>query len=123
LFDFRLYLPRSWCEDESRRERADVPADVKFATKTELGTQMITGAIGAGARFGWAAAGEVDGRSSKLRAAREQAGKGYVLAVPCDFKVVFCPNTRLGGADLRSWLQAWRRDGWLAGCCSRSFIC
>ncbi len=71
LFDFRLYLPRSWCEDESRRERAHVPADVEFATKTELGTQMITGAIGAGARFGWAAAGEVYGRSSKLRAGRQ----------------------------------------------------
>jgi hypothetical protein len=99
LFDFRLYLPRSWCEDESRRERAHVPADVEFATQTELGTQMITGAIGAGARFGWAAAGEVDGRSSKLRAAREQAGKGYVLAVPCDFKVALHPRRGKVRAD------------------------
>ena len=102
LFDFRLYLPRSWCEDESRRERAHVPADVEFATKTELGTQMITGAIGAGVRFGWAAADEVYGRSSKLRAACEQAGKGYVLAVPCDFKVRLHPRAARCGRMPRS---------------------
>jgi SRSO17 transposase len=26
LFDFRLYLPRAWCRDRKRRERAQVPA-------------------------------------------------------------------------------------------------
>jgi hypothetical protein len=88
LFDFRLYLPRSWCEDESRPERTHVPADVEFAAKT-----------GAGARFGWAAAGDVDGRSSKRRAAREQASKGYVLAVPCDFKVALHPRRGRVRAD------------------------
>jgi SRSO17 transposase len=117
LFDFRLYLPRSWCEDESRRERAHVPADVEFATKTELGTQMITGAIGAGVRFGWAAADEVYGRSSKLRAACEQAGKGYVLAVPCDFKVALHPRRGKVRAD-----AAARRvpaAGWETRSCGR----
>ncbi|HEX9538646.1 MAG TPA: IS701 family transposase [Streptosporangiaceae bacterium] len=87
LYDFRLYLPQEWCEDEVRRARAQVPADVEFATKTELGTQMITGAIGRGVRFGWAAADEVYGRSAKLRQACEDAGKGYMLAVPRDFRV------------------------------------
>jgi SRSO17 transposase len=31
LFDFRLYLPKQWCEDKQRRERAHVPDDVEFA--------------------------------------------------------------------------------------------
>lgn len=36
-FDFRLYLPKPWCGDRKRRERAKVPEDLEFATKTELG--------------------------------------------------------------------------------------
>src|SRR5713226_10092740 len=43
LFDFRLYLPRAWCADRKRRERAQVPRDVEFKTKTELATTMVTG--------------------------------------------------------------------------------
>jgi pimeloyl-ACP methyl ester carboxylesterase len=66
-----------------------------------------------------------------LRLATEDPGliRSLVLAEPPVFTLftssppLFCPNTRLDGADLRSWLQAWRRDGWLAGCCKRSFIC
>jgi SRSO17 transposase len=87
LFDFRLYLPRQWCEDKKRRERARVPEDVEFATKPALGTAMISGAAGSGVPFAWAAADEVYGRSSGLREACEEAGKGYVVAVPVNFQV------------------------------------
>ncbi len=31
LFDFRLYLPKTWCQDKKSRERAHVPDDVEFA--------------------------------------------------------------------------------------------
>ena len=92
LYDFRLYLPKAWCEDTGRRQRARVPKETTFATKTELGTQMVTAAIGAGAPFAWLAGDEVYGRSSKLREACEDAGKGYVLAVPCDFRVRLHPR-------------------------------
>ena len=95
-----LYLPQEWCEDEVRRARAQVPADVEFATKTELGTQMITGAIGRDVRFGWAVADEVYGRSAKLRQACEDAGKGYVLAVPRDFRVRLHPQRGKMRADM-----------------------
>src|SRR5208337_664995 len=67
LFDFRLYLPKAWCADRERRERARVPVDVQFTTKPALGTAMVTGAAGAGVPFAWVAADEVYGRSSKLR--------------------------------------------------------
>ena len=82
LFDFRLYLPKQWCQDKKRRQRAHVPDDVAFTTKPALGTAMLTAAASAGVPFAWAAADEVYGRSSKLREACEKAGKGYVLAVP-----------------------------------------
>jgi SRSO17 transposase len=87
LFDFRLYLPKAWCADRGRRQRAQVPAEVVFATKTELATGMVTAAVNAAVPFGWAAGDEVYGRSSKLRAACEDAGKGYVFAVPSNFTV------------------------------------
>jgi SRSO17 transposase len=87
LFDFRLYLPKGWCQDKERRQRARVPDEAEFTTKPALGTAMITAAAGAGVPLAWAAADEVYGRSSKLREACEKAGKGYVLAVPVNFQV------------------------------------
>src|ERR1039458_8402174 len=51
LFDCRLYLPRQWSGDTARRERAQVPEDVAFATKTEQGTAMVTDAIGGGVQL------------------------------------------------------------------------
>jgi SRSO17 transposase len=87
LFDFRLYLPKTWCQDKERRERARVPEEVAFTTKPALGTAMIAAAAGAGVPFAWMAADEVYGRSSKLREACEEDKKGYVLAVPVNFAV------------------------------------
>jgi hypothetical protein len=87
LFDFRLYLPKAWCRDEQRRQRAHVPDGTGFATKPALGTAMITAAAGAGVPFAWVAADEVYGRSSKLREACEKDQKGYVVAVPVTFAV------------------------------------
>jgi SRSO17 transposase len=87
LFNFRLYLPEPWCADRGRRERAQVPDGTVFATKTGQGTGMITEAVTGGVPFGWVAGDEVYGRSSKLRAACEDAGKGYVLAVPVNHQV------------------------------------
>ena len=42
---------------------------------------MITGAASAGVPFAWVAAGEVYGRSAKLREACEKQTKGYMVAV------------------------------------------
>jgi SRSO17 transposase len=81
LFDFRLYLPKTWCQDKGRRERAHVPDEVAFTTKPALGTAMIAAAAGAGVPFAWMAADEVYGRRSKLREACEKDNKGYVVAV------------------------------------------
>ena len=94
LFDFRLYLPRSWCLDTKRRQRAHVPDEVTFTTKPALGTAMLTSAASAGVPFAWAAADEVYGRSSKLREACEKDNKGYVVAVPVNFTVTLPSGRR-----------------------------
>jgi len=41
LIDAALYLPEDWAEDMKRREAHDVPEDVVFKTKAELGLEMI----------------------------------------------------------------------------------
>jgi SRSO17 transposase len=87
LFDFRLYLPRQWCQDSKRRQRAHVPEEAEFTTKPALGTAMITAAADAGVPFAWVAADEVYGRGRKLREACEKDKKGYVLTVPVNFAV------------------------------------
>ncbi|HEV2258378.1 MAG TPA: IS701 family transposase [Streptosporangiaceae bacterium] len=117
-FDFRLYLPRSWCADRERRDRAAVPEDVEFQTKTEQGTEMITAAISGGVPFAWMAGDEVYGRSSKLRAACEKHGKGSVLAVPVNFTVTLPSGRRLAVASLASMVpsRCWDTRSCGSGC-------
>jgi SRSO17 transposase len=118
LFDFRLYLPRAWCEDEERCRRAHVPDGVRFATKTELGTEMVTAAISADALFAWLVGDEVYGRAGKLRKACEDAGKGYVLAVPSNFTVTLPSGRRVSVALLARLIPAtaWEMRSCGPGC-------
>jgi SRSO17 transposase len=116
LFDFRLYLPKAWCRDRKRRERARIPRDVQFQTKTELATGMVAAAVRAAVPFGWAAGDEVYGRSSKLRKACEDAGKGYVFAVPVNFTVRLPSGLRVTVAFLAGLMPA---SAWEARSCGR----
>ena len=117
-FDFRLYLPKAWCEDRRRRDQAAVPGDMRFATKTEQGTEMVTSAIGASVPFAFLADDEVYGRSSKLRAACEKNGKGYVLAVPVNFKVTLPSGRKMAVASLARMVPArcWETRSCGPGC-------
>ena len=119
LFDFRLYLPKAWCADSKRREQAKVPGEVEFKTKTELARDMLAGHIAAGTPFGWAAGDEVYGRSRKLREACEDAGKGYVFAVPVSFRIRPCPQRGKIRADAAARLvpaAAWEIRSCGPGC-------
>jgi SRSO17 transposase len=53
FIDRALYLPKSWTSDPARRVAAHVPAAIGFATKPQLGWQMIRRAIDAGVPFAW----------------------------------------------------------------------
>lgn len=110
LVDTGLYLPESFALDDARCERAGVPAERRGAVvpKGDLAALMLERALAAGMPFAYAAGDEVYGRSSRLRAAIEAAGKGYVLEVPCDKHVSLPARTLRADAakDLvaaRSW--------------------
>jgi len=118
LFDFRLYLPEQWCQDKKRRERAQVPHVTVFATKTQLGTAMVTGAIAAGVPFGFVAGDEVYGRSSRLRAACEKGRKGYVFAVPVNFQATLPSGRKAAVSGLARLVPAtaWETRSCAPGC-------
>jgi SRSO17 transposase len=46
---YRLYLPKDWAQDEERRRKTGIPADVKFATKTEIALQQLETLLAEGA--------------------------------------------------------------------------
>ena len=87
LIDRRLYLPDSWCQDAARTARADVPEQVRFATKPSLALQMLTNALGAGVPAGFVAADTVYGNDPVFRAGVRDLGLGYVLAVSCAHRI------------------------------------
>lgn len=41
LIDRQLYLPKNWAKDPERRNKAQVPEDIEFATKPALACEMI----------------------------------------------------------------------------------
>jgi SRSO17 transposase len=116
LFDFRLYLPRAWCQDRRRRQRAQIPPEVRFQTKTQLARDMVAGHAAAGVPFGWVAGDEVYGRSRKLREACAEAGKGYVFAVPVNFTVRLPSGRRVTAASLAALIPA---TAWETRSCGR----
>jgi SRSO17 transposase len=118
LFDFRLYLPKAWRRSPARRQRAQIPRDVEFETKTGLARDMIAGHASGGTPFGWVAGDEVYGRSSKLRAECEDAGKGYVFAVPVSFQAKLRSGRKLPVASLVRLIPAaaWETRSCGPGC-------
>ena len=73
---------------------AHIPEAVRFATKPELGQQMIQRAQAAGLPIRWVVADTVYGHSPDLRPFLEEQGFAYALAVPST--EVVCVQTRAG---------------------------
>ncbi|MEV5989338.1 IS701 family transposase [Streptomyces sp. NPDC052051] len=85
--DRELYIPRSWTGDPDRCRAAGLGEDTVFATKPELALRMIERFWDAGHRVGWVTGDEVYGGNPRLRAALEERGIGYVLAIACSAEV------------------------------------
>ncbi len=81
FIDRELYLPKEWTQDSERLKAAGVPQDVAFATKPEIGRQMLQRAFDAGVTARWVLGDEVYGRDYKLRLALEERCQRYVLGV------------------------------------------
>lgn len=86
LIDRELYLPVSWTEDRERCRRADVPDEVEFATKPQLGTAMLARAHEAGALTptSWVSADEAYGQNPGFRDWLSEREIPFVLATRND---------------------------------------
>jgi SRSO17 transposase len=92
LIDARLFLPRVWTDDPERCKHAGVPKQVTFATKAELGLELLRHARQRGHLQGqWVTADEWYGRGAEFRDELDQDGWRYVLQVPLDLEVFTQP--------------------------------
>jgi SRSO17 transposase len=95
LVGSRLYVPAEQLADPATRIRMGIPADLRFATKPELGLALLAECVSAGVSVPWCTADAVYGRDRNLRRYCERQGIGYVLGVPCSFQVTLNPVTML----------------------------
>jgi SRSO17 transposase len=82
FIDRALYLPQEWIRNQPRCREADLPAAVSFATKPQLGQQMLERAFAAGVPRAWVVADTVYGSARRLRMYLEACGQPLGLAVP-----------------------------------------
>ncbi|MFJ8159214.1 IS701 family transposase, partial [Streptomyces sp. NPDC094468] len=82
LVDRELYLPKSWTEDPERCRAARIPEAKSFATKPELARVMVQRALESALPIAWVTADAAYGQEWHFRRTLEEAGVGYVLAVP-----------------------------------------
>jgi SRSO17 transposase len=78
---YRLYLPKEWAEDRSRRDRAGVPEDVRFKTKQQIALALIQRAHAAGFPPGVLLMDLDYGRDSRLRTSVSALGLSYVAGI------------------------------------------
>ena len=87
-FDFELYLPRSWTEDERRRQQTRIPDAVKFKTKIQLALDMIERASVAGVPGEIILADAAYGESSEFRNTVRLLGFDLAVGVQATLRVV-----------------------------------
>jgi SRSO17 transposase len=71
LLDRRLYLPESWAQDKKRRKKCQVPAEVKYQTKWQIGLNLIKRSRDV--PHAWVTADDEFGRVSEFREALRKA--------------------------------------------------
>jgi SRSO17 transposase len=78
---YRLYLPKDWAADSSRREKAGVPLDIDFKTKPEIALDQIRWACEAGLPRGVGLMDVAYGNDSRLRAGMTALEVPYVAGI------------------------------------------
>jgi SRSO17 transposase len=84
---YRLYLPRDWTNDKSRRAAAHIPRSIRFKTKPQIALEQIRGALLAGVSPGVVLMDASYGSNSGLREAITGLGLSYVVAIMSTVKV------------------------------------
>jgi len=83
LVNTRLYLPKDWTRDRTRRKTAGVPKEVRFQTRHEQALKMLD-EQGHLLPHAWIAGDDEMGRHAGFRRDLHGRDEQYLLAVPCD---------------------------------------
>jgi SRSO17 transposase len=78
---WQLYLPEDWAADESRRRKAGVPEDVRFATKTQIALAQLRTLLAEGAPRHCVLADAAYGVDTAFRQALSDMGLLYAVGV------------------------------------------
>ena len=84
---YRLYLPKDWAEDATRREKAEVPEKVGFQTKPEIALDQIRAAVAAQVVRGIVLADAAYGINTDFRDGLTQLELQYVVGVQSSLTV------------------------------------
>jgi SRSO17 transposase len=84
---YRLYLPKQWAEDTGRREKAEVPEEVEFQTKSEIALDQIRAAVAAQVTRGVVLADAAYGINTEFREGVTQLELQYVVGVQSSLTV------------------------------------
>jgi SRSO17 transposase len=87
FLDREVYLPKEWAADETRRRAADVPTEVRFATKPQLAQRMLDRVLAADIPFAWLTGDTVYGNDWRVRAWLEERRVNYVLGVGAQYRL------------------------------------
>ena len=87
LWDHRIFLPESWCEDtptgRARRAKVHIPESIGFATKPQIAAGLIRQTVALDqVRLDWITADEGYGKSGEFLDELEELGLPYVVEVP-----------------------------------------
>jgi SRSO17 transposase len=115
LVDVRLYLPKEWTRRKRRRQKAGVPADVRFRTRHELAPDMLD-ERGPWLPHAWIAGDDEMGRCSWFRGQLRARSECYLLAVPSNTLVrdLTAPEPPYAGRGRRPAVPFTRVERWRA---------
>jgi SRSO17 transposase len=113
LVDVRLYLPKQWAKRKRRRQKAGVPAAVRFRTRHELALEMLD-ERGPLLPHAWVSGDDELGRCSWFRQQLRARGEAYLLAVPSNTAVrdLVAPDPPYGGRGRRPLAPFTRVGRW-----------
>jgi SRSO17 transposase len=89
---YRLYLPKTWAEDEARRKKAGVPDHIRFQTKTEIALDQLRWACEAGLPRGDVLVDPDYGTDARFRTSVAALGLSYVAGIQSTI-LVWPPGT------------------------------
>jgi SRSO17 transposase len=111
---YRLYLPRAWTDDRSRRAAAHVPSSIRFKTKPQLALEQIRSAVQAKVAPGAVLMDAGYGTNSCLRQAITGLGLSYVAAIISTIKVraVHADNRKPKRVSVEALARSLPKNAW-----------